>query len=257
MSIETRKPTEQLAPFVRNYLIIESGTGLVNKVLPDTSIVMAFRFKGSVNFVSEDNCDTLPVSAISGLRKTARIINYSKDAGTVLVIFKEAGAKAFLKEQLHELFGRSESLDNFINHQKLLFIEEQLAEAATNDQRIAIIERFLQTELMDYQPDKLVYTAMQKIRISGGIVKINELAGSLYISQDAFEKRFRKIAGASPKQFSSIVRMRSIIQRNQYVKNLTEMAYDGGYFDQPHFVKDFRLFTGQTPTDFFKAPSFW
>jgi len=38
---------------------------------------------------------------------------------------------------------------------------------------------------------------------------------------------------------------------------LTETAFDAGYFDQPHFNKDFKLFTGQTPTDFLKSPIFW
>ena len=88
-----------------------------------------------------------------------------------------------------------------------------------------------------------------------GIIKIKDLADTLYISQDAFEKRFRRVVGTSPKQFSSILRMRSITNIRQQKHTLTKIAFDAGYFDQPHFNKDFRLFTGQTPTDFFKLPS--
>jgi AraC-like DNA-binding protein len=105
------------------------------------------------------------------------------------------------------------------------------------------------------------------------LVRIKELADGLFISQDAFEKRFRRVIGASPKQFSYIIRMRAIVHgglqeaMNGGLKSvvnggakrhpLTESAFDAGYFDQPHFNKDFKLFTGQTPTDFLKSPLFW
>jgi AraC-like DNA-binding protein len=100
-------------------------------------------------------------------------------------------------------------------------------------------------------------TALQKIQAANSIVRIKELAGFLCISYDAFEKRFRKTVGTSPKQFSSIVRMKTIISKRPQSHTLFDLAIDAGYFDQAHFNKDFKLFTGQTPTDFFKAASSW
>jgi hypothetical protein len=38
---------------------------------------------------------------------------------------------------------------------------------------------------------------------------------------------------------------------------MVDLHTDGGYFDQPRFNKDVKLFTGQTPTDFLKFPAFW
>jgi AraC-like DNA-binding protein len=38
---------------------------------------------------------------------------------------------------------------------------------------------------------------------------------------------------------------------------LTDAAYQAGYFDQSHFIKDFRLFTGRTPKDFFSDFQYW
>ena len=102
----------------------------------------------------------------------------------------------------------------------------------------------------------MVANAVDYIYSMKGLVKIKDLANMLYISNDSFEKRFRKITGASPKQFSSIVRMKSAISQKQNNQNLTDVALNSGYFDQPHFNKDFKLFTGLTPTDFFKSPSF-
>ena len=250
-------PTEQLKPFVRTYRIIESQDELVNRVLPNTSLAIAFRCKGNVNYIRENRYDNLPISTISGIRKSVRLINYSEQTATIVILFKEAGAKAFFKEPLHELFEESVSLDNFIPQKKIAIIEELLAEAKTNNQKIAIIEQFLLSRLHDYKPDKLISAAIAIIQSKKGVIKIKELADTLYISQDAFEKRFRKTIGSSPKQFCYVVRIKSIIDQKQDNQNLIDLAFDAGYFDQPHFNKDFKLFTGQTPSEFFKFPSFW
>lgn len=257
MNIVDFVPTAQLKPFVKTYRIIESQDELVNRVLPNTSLAIAFRCKGNVHYIGENHNDNLPVSTISGIRKSVRLIHYSEDTATVVILFKEAGAKAFFKEPLHELFEESVSLHNFIPQQKITIIEELLAEAKTNNQRIAIIEQFLLSKLHDYKPDKLITAAIAIIQSKKGVVKIKELAEALYISQDAFEKRFRKIIGSSPKQFCYVVRIKSIIDQKQHNQNFIDLAFDAGYFDQPHFNKDFKLFTGQTPSEFFKFPSFW
>ena len=257
MKIVDLIPTEQLKPFIKTYRIIESQDEMVNRVLPNTSLAIAFRCKGNVTYIRENHHDKLPISTISGIRKSVRLINYSKDTTTIVVQFKEAGVKAFFKEPLHELFEESVSLDNFVPQQKIAIIEELLAEAKTNNQKIAIIEQFLLSGLHDYKPDKLISAAIAIIQYKKGIIKIKELTDTLCISQDAFEKRFRKTVGSSPKQFCYVVRLQSIINQKQSHQNLIDLAFDAGYFDQSHFNKDFRLFTGQTPSEFFKFPSFW
>jgi AraC-like DNA-binding protein len=250
-------PSTLLRPFIKSYLIIESSDAMVNTVLPDTSLIIAVRLKGDVSYKSEFAGNNLPAAAITGLRKSARHIRYSECAANLLVIFKETGAAAFFKEPLHELFDESVSLDSFIAQSKLSIIEEQLGEAPGNIRRIAIIEKFLLSRLYNHTTDELIDNAVERMYSAKGIIKIKDLSSRLYISNDAFEKRFRKTVGASPKQFSSIIRMRSVIHSKKQHKSFTDTAYEAGYFDQAHFNKDFKVFTGQTPTDFFKSPSFW
>jgi AraC-like DNA-binding protein len=218
---------------------------------------MAFRFKGKLRHLVQDESENLSPFMISGLRKSSRLINYSKDTGNLLVIFKEAAANLFFKEPLYELFEQSGVLENFSGYRDVSFIGERLAGATDNRQRIDLIEDFLLARLYRRQPDPLILAALERIHLSKGAVKIKELAASLYISQDAFEKRFRREVGASPKQFSYITRMRAIVQGGIKKQLLTDIAFDAGYFDQPHFNKDFKLFTGQTPSDFIKSPVFW
>lgn len=257
MLIDRYIPTIQLLPFIKAYLVIDCAENRVNRVLPDTHIVLAFRYKGQVDYLTGSTCSHLPFSQVSGLRKSPRLINYTKDSGNVLVIFKEAGAAAFFREPLHELFEESLSLDYFLNSDLLTAVEEQLSGAPDNKTRIAIVERFLLSRLYHTTTDQVVAAALEKIHAAQGLVKIRELAASLFISQDAFEKRFRKITGTSPKQFCFIVRMKIITAQNIQGKTFTDIAFDAGYADQPHFNKDFKLFTGQAPTDFFSSPPLW
>lgn len=257
MHIEHHLPAAILQPFIKSYLIIACDEERVNRILPDTNLTLAFRYKGQVDYLAGNTRSHLPVTLVSGLRKSPRLVNYIKDSGNVLVIFKETGAAAFFREPLHELFEESIPLDDFMPRSTIATIEEQLAEAPDNSKRIALVEQFLLSRLYPVIPDPLIAAALQKIHEVKGNLKIRELAASLFVSQDAFEKRFRKTVGTSPKQFCFIVRMRSITAQNTGTLNFTDIALDAGYFDQPHFNKDFRLFTGQAPTEFFLAPPLW
>lgn len=257
MNITDHIPTQVLQPFIRTYKIIESQDELVNRVLPETALALAFRYKGQVNYLTDNHTQHLPATAITGLRTSVRLINYLPNTATIVVLFKEGGAAAFFPEPLYELFGESVSLDNLIDRQKISVIEEQLAEAGNNNQRIAIVEHFLLSILNIQRQDALITSAVEKIKASNGIIKIKALADCLYLSQDAFEKRFRKTVGTSPKQFSSIIRMKSVIRQKQPLQTLTDLALEAGYFDQPHFNKDFRRFTGLSPADFFRSPLLW
>ena len=250
-------PCPALQPYIKNFLIIECEQGMVNQILPDTSIVIAFRLRGHVSYSDNSTTENLPQSVITGIRDSSRLVDYAENTSNLLVIFKEGGAASFFKEPMHELGSISVSLDYLIQRGKVCAIEEELATADNNNQRILIVERFLLSELKKTHSDSLVSEAIQKIKLSKGDIKIKELLTGLPISRDPFEKRFRKITGTSPKHFAAIIRLKNLIETYTDAISFTEAAYSAGYYDQAHFIKDFRAFTGQTPHDFFKAPPLW
>ena len=257
MKMERYLPADILKPFVEHYLFIESEQGMENRVLPDTAMVMGFRYKGIISDEVAGMKNNLPSAVITGLRRSVRLINYWGQAATLLVIFKAGGAAAFFTESMHELFGVSLALDALIGRQKVAEIEEQLAEANDNFQRIAVVERLLISRLYYSKPDLLIQHAIQQIGLRNGSVRIKDLVSILPISHDPFEKRFRRMTGTSPKQFSSIVRLRNLIENYDPRIDLTETALSAGYFDQAHFIKDFSAFTGQTPHEFFRSTIYW
>lgn len=257
MQIAAYIPTEQLQPFIKAYKIIESRYGTTNRVLPSTSFAMAFNFKGRISYLNNANKKTLPLATISGLQKTTRLINYDTDTSAIIVIFKQTGLTAFLKQPLYELFGQSIALDHFFLASEILNLQEQLFVCKSNVERITILEQFLLSKLIHFNADKLISAAINKINAENGNIRVKELAKEFFISQDAFEKRFRKTTGATPKQFSHILKMNTAIAQHKSVPSFLDIAFENGYYDQPHFNKDFKAFTGQTPTYFFRSTSYW
>jgi AraC-like DNA-binding protein len=194
---------------------------------------------------------------ITGLRKTARMVYYSEMTSNLLVVFKEGGLTAVTGLPAHELFGLSIPLDSLFPSAALQEVLEGLAGAAHNRDRIDVLEAFLLKNRINRKQDLLINDAIQRIQGSNGLVRIKDLATSLHISQDPFEKRFRMVVGSTPKQYASIIRLRQLIKKYPSYSSLTAASYEAGYFDQSHFIKDFRTFTGESPKDFFQTARFW
>lgn len=258
-SFKTYSPAPWLSPYVSRYIIIDSEEVRINRILPDTAVVMSFRLKGIVTSSKNDIVDELPRLAISGIRKSDRLINYQKGSSNLLVVFNPMGASAFVSESLHELFEITAPLDALKGFRHVAQLEDGLA--STNDHKtvIALVEEFLLSRFFLPKGDTLVTKAVRVINDAQGNIRIKNLAEQLCISQDPLEKRFRRLTGVSPKQFAHISRMKMVIAdvRSNRYHDLSEVVFHAGYFDLPHFHKDFRHFTGQTPAQFFQAPSYW
>jgi AraC-like DNA-binding protein len=131
-------------------------------------------------------------------------------------------------------------------------VHEQLVEARDHARRKEILERFWLGQLQGAAPDPVATAAASRIKESYGAVRIEKLAREAGLSLSALERRFRKVVGTSPRKFASIVRLRHALRLRTVGGNLTEIAYQAGYFDQAHFTKDFRNFTGLAPRSFFQ-----
>lgn len=257
MKIERHKPCDALKPFVKTYITIESDHGMQNNVLPDTAVIMAFRYKGRVLHTLDNGTSLLPTSMVTGLRNTPRALQYEKNTATLLAVLHEGAAPAFFNLPLNELFGQSLSLDTLLPAPTLRDVEDQLAEAPHTPARIAIVEKFLRARLRETAPDPIIRNAISHIKLAHGNVRIKALVEAFPLSRDPFEKRFRRTTGTSPKQFSALIRLRHLIDSYAPETGLANLALDAGYYDQAHFTKDFTLFTGKSPKAFFNAGPWW
>lgn len=252
MKFEKFPPTNRLQPYIKYLVISEASEEQTYKVFPSTGLVLGFQYKGKLAYLKNDSENPLAISGITGLQDSFRVFKNEKNIGSVLVFFNEIGASHFFQNPINELFNESLSLDNLVNKSEISRIEDLLSEAQTDQERINIVEQFLLLLLTEKQEDKIVTEAVQQIYEAKGKLKMKQLADFLYISQSPFEKRFRKVVGTSPKKFASIIRFNHILTNLQKGNSL-DLSYENFFFDQAHFIKDFKHFTGETPEQFIKT----
>ena len=249
----TYLPCPALQPYVAFFAISESDAESTYKVLPDTGVVIGFQYRGSLAVMAGEKPRPLHTAGITGLRDRYRVFKSSAGTGSVLVHFREGGAAHFFSQPIHEFFRESLSLEDLVLRSELLIAEERLCAATTDAARVAVIEEFLLNRLRPIVPDPLVMAALSLIHQSKGSIRVKELAVRLHSSASPLEKRFRQVVGTSPKKFASIVRLKHALGSYEPGNSLTELGYEAGFYDQSHFIREFKAFTGETPEAYFSG----
>jgi AraC-like DNA-binding protein len=242
------RPSAALRPFIKRFESIHSFAERTHTLLPDTSLIACFRLDG----VALQGASVLPAAGISGLQDRARTVTHLPGSHVLLTVFTEAGATAFLREPLDQLLNRMIPMDCLLPRAPLHAVQEQLMETGDLAGRTDLLERFLLAQLRTEAPDLVTEAAVTGIQKQHGTLRIEKLAPAMGLSLSALERRFRRNVGTSPRRFASIVRMRHVLRLRRTGGNLTEIAYRAGYCDQPHFIKDFKNFTGSAPEIFFR-----
>lgn len=261
MVIKQFAPSAALAPFIRVYEIIETTDAMTRTLLPDTCIIIGFRYAGAATLLNGDGPDhgdppktPLPNVCVTGLRTSVREMHTAANSGIILAKFRSAGAAPFFTKPLHHLFGATCPLTELSADDGDRI--RAIVNAATDDERVARVEQFLLTRHNPIEPNAMVSAALRAIGAAAGAIRVRALARDLGVSQDALEKHFRRIVGASPKQFATIVRLRQAVELSRQSPSLTALALDAGYYDQSHFIRDFRAITGDAPGHFFQHARF-
>ena len=261
MQVSVFPPGPRLAPFVRRFTVVETRAEATRLLLPEHGLVLGIRYCGSASLVNGPAVTRLADASLTGIVAAGRCMRTAAGSGVVLAAFREAGAARFFVEPLHELFGRTLALEDLVPRVVLDRVQQQVASAPSHARRIAIVEQFLWARLRPRGPDAVTVAAVSAIRRAQGTIRIAQLARQLGISQDPLEKRFRRQIGTSPKHLASMVRLRRVIdgaiggavERQRAGVSWSRLAIEAGYFDQSHFIREFRAVTGAAPAAFFRA----
>lgn len=236
MKFDKHFPSELLKPYIK-YLVVSENE-------------FENEYKGQFSTIKNSAESKLNSAGITGISNGYKIFKNSDDIGTLLVYFTETGFTHFASHPANTLFNLSLTLEDIFDKNSVSEVEEKLAIAATDKDRINIVEQFLISQLKGIETDKLVVEAVKLIYQSKGTIRIKDLNERLFISQSPFEKRFRKVVGTTAKKFASIVRFNTVLENLNHTKTLTEICFEHNFFDQAHFIKDFKQFTGDTPENF-------
>lgn len=126
--------------------------------------------------------------------------------------------------------------------------------------RVSIVEQFLVERLHQFKKNESkTDEALKLIRQSKGTLSIEEVCGKTGFTRKQLERKFTRLAGMTPKVFSRVCRFLNICHHlDEYRgKSLTELAYECGYYDQSHFINEFKEFSGFTPKEFFEKQNIW
>jgi AraC-like DNA-binding protein len=249
-----------LQPFVKTICTMENrggGSGLSRfRVLPDTCLELF------VNYV-ETGPTQIGDRSVSGKTRSyivARMNNYldvhSPGAiGFVSVCFYPGKARQFFPIPMKET-ATSPLVLKDIMHDFSLSLEEAVAEADSNEERVKHLQDFLVNLLMkNSHPDKAVDYCVNQINYHRGQLSITSLAREAGISNRQLVRRFNEQIGISPKEFARVTKfIHSLHVLKSYPQmNLTQIAYESGYYDQAHFIHDYQEFAGYSPGTLLQA----
>ncbi|MCE4217418.1 helix-turn-helix domain-containing protein [Pseudarcicella sp. GAP-15] len=126
------------------------------------------------------------------------------------------------------------------------------------DDDISKIESFLLSQFGDHPEFSTIDKALTLIENSDEKMAISTIASKVGLNAKTFQRYFQKHMGCSPVEYRRIFRFRSSLTNklnSAEWKNLTDITYEGGYYDQSYFIKEFRKITHHNPKDFFKSTS--
>lgn len=220
-------------------------------ITPDGCVELIFNFGTPYRMATTTPPSVLPSAIIVGFQNRTIPILMS---GTVKVVAARLfawGALTLLegnvKKLTHTVTAVSKELDSLVPVLKSDVVEGRLEQAATS------LEEFLiQRALVRRYDSKVIQTAAKLLQHTKGQYRITELADSCEVSVRQLERGFQQVIGTSPKTFARTVRFEQAQRRLMFEPDadLTALAYECGYFDQAHFIKDFKAFSGATPAEY-------
>lgn len=258
MQILFRAPCPALQPYIQFYWLLADPANTADRpetVVPDGCMELIFHFGAPFqNQKAGTDSYTQPMAFLGGQIVSAFEIAPTGPVGMVGVRFQPWGAYHLLGLPMDKVADLTVDAQDLWGSQAT-HLAEMVNETPGHQKKMDMIERLLLGSLPRIQESSdQVRHGIDLITNERGHTSVSSLARQLHMSQRTLHRVFRRQVGLSVKSFTRIVRFQSVLRsvKSGQVSNLTDAAYYGGYFDQAHFIKDFRSFCGVNPGSFFR-----
>ncbi len=246
------EPHEILRDTVRCFWIHEGdeGTETEEDITPDGCVELIFNFGSPYVLRTKPEATELPAAVIVGFQnRPIPLVIRGKTRAVAARLFAW-GALGLVEHDVSKLTrtitpagGGWGALEKRLREE----VEHGRYEDAVRTLEDFLIERAVARA---YDP-KIIQTAAKMLHHTKGRFRIAELADHCRMSVRQLERGFQRVVGTTPKTLARTLRFEEAQRRLMFdpETSLTDLAHDSGYFDQAHFIKDFKEFAGKTPTE--------
>ena len=261
MTYREIKPGNLLKPYVKCYYVYvaSSAASFDDYVFPSGCVELIFNL-GSGNWQIDGGKGfvTTPAVELWGQITTPLAVRSTGKNTMLGVRFFPHGASSLLKDNLDALNNSVIDFRDVSIHVRELY--KRLQDTVDWNQRINLLEEFLLQSILKgpAKNNKLgvVNDVMEEMTQSNFFDNIDNVASRYGITSRYLQKLFLQHTGLTPKLYQKINRFQnSLKQVTKRNSSLTDIAYQCGYFDQSHFIREFKAFTGVTPSSYLAEKS--
>lgn len=248
-------PSNTLANYIECYWIYKApfaSMPAIERLIPGGRIEIIVNLGNPMQFVMPGNLSNGKVVIDTHIMGQRNQIYYTKQHGNTDLIgvrFKPGGIAAFTRlpaaELLNQLLPAEYVFGNALKDWK-----ERMREKISDSDKIHLLDQLIIQIFKGITTDWAPCNKIVDIVRKGGPIPINDLCNENESYYKKMERSFLKYVGYTPKHYYRIVRFNRALRYMTSKKSLTSICYDCDYYDQSHFIKDFRQFTGTTPKHF-------
>lgn len=248
-------PAPELAEFVDCYWIIENLQQKEiqeQKIIPDGYTEIIFHYGDAYEIKLHSDWQIQPYSLVAGQIRKHFFLRNTRHVGMVGVKLKPTA--------LAELFGlkMDQLTDKVLDAQAIIpgadKLGSRIKNATDNQERIVMLEDYFKEVHPSGVVQDKVRLAIEMMR--KGSRQIKEITEAIALSERQLERLFNQYVGLPPKFYARILQFNSIFElMQQGDPSWSDIVFESGYFDQSHFIKSFRQFTGEDPSKYiFERP---
>ena len=250
--VKVYSPSPALSDYICCFWSLDTlSSPYTELVYPTGNIQLIFHYREP--FIDKDSSGyeiIQPEFSVCGQKISFSSVTAQENCGMIAAVLKTEAASALLGLPLHEITGRIISFtDIFRNWKNSAW---KFADSSDDFSRIEIIENFLlrHIRIKSQYHSHFIKKSINEIRENRGMNLPFKTMDKFDLSERSLQRIFREEVGLSPKKFSEIVKFENSITLLNQGKTMTDVCYEAGYYDQPHFIKTFKQFTGLTPLQY-------
>jgi len=191
---------------------------------------------------------------ISGMHKDYLSISAHQDSEMLVIQFKTSGSYPFLKIPIHQLNNKVVDAKELFGDE-ILELREQILKGESPSEKFKSIDDWLMHKFdVNKIPSIGVLDILSQLKAKP-ITESSKIIASYPNTQKHLISQFKTYFGLTPKVFHRIFRFNEILKQIQNKEQLvwSQIAYEFGYSDQSHFIKEFKEFSGFNPQEFINS----